>query len=447
MTTEQLMAALSARPAAAGGALGAAAGYAGEQSPLLSMLDAPGRAVRGGLMAGMEGAGLQTGLITTASFLPALVGLGTGALSAAIPGLAPAAGYLGAGAAGLTQQLGEYMDPANFASVSSGNLNTALGLPSNMATDLLTNVATDPLSYAGAIGKAAGRMNPVPGGYTGPPGTATFIPEPAPAPGPLTMPAGNLHVPGAAVGGGPEVDALLAGWQAPPPSELEAALAQMSPRQPLSPNAAPLPQGLPGLHVGAGRAPDPMLSGWQPPPGAVEDALTNSPSQWMAPEALGGTRLDVPPAGAGGTPGWMEQANAASLGGYAPTPQRLLPSLEQLAAPPAKSFYGSVQPDVAQSLQDLGYMNATSVSPGGRTSGTLQAALPEWASYRKPWLTNAPGEAVPLLGDQLNWLNEQQQAQEAMAAFARMMQQGRQPAAPPMGVIDPLATGAYRKRV
>src|SRR4051812_42643922 len=86
--SDPLITAMATRPALSAGIAGHTAGMAGQAfGGPLSILDAPRRAVAGGLMSAM-GQGQQQnpdGSMSTASFLPALAGLAAGGLSAAIP--------------------------------------------------------------------------------------------------------------------------------------------------------------------------------------------------------------------------------------------------------------------------------------------------------------------------------------------------------------------------
>lgn len=82
------------------------------------------------------------------SLLPALLGLGAGAISAFTP-LAPFAVPIGAAVGGLSQALFNRYDPESYGSFSTQDVLQRTGLPDDPMSQMAAAYLTDPMSYAG----------------------------------------------------------------------------------------------------------------------------------------------------------------------------------------------------------------------------------------------------------------------------------------------------------
>jgi hypothetical protein len=145
--------------------LGAAAG-AGAGGLLGQALGAPREALTNLLGTALPFLGVQPGqgyesgaeaqpwdLVRT---LPGLAGIAAGGVAAVTPGLAPFAGMIGTGVAGLSQMAGDVLAPEAVGAPTMSEIVRAMGVDPDTGgghlASMLGSVALDPLTYMGALG-------------------------------------------------------------------------------------------------------------------------------------------------------------------------------------------------------------------------------------------------------------------------------------------------------
>lgn len=187
------------RPMLGRAALGGSLTLAGQSAPLLSLLDSPRRGVAGGLMS-MLGQTRETpeGVVQRSSIYPALAGLAAAGATALMPGGIALSPYVGALTTGLAQQVGEYFKPNDYASFSPGEVNQAIGVPSNILTDIANSLLTDPMTYAGLASGMLTNLRKARQPSASPTASPMAEPSPTPAavePPPVPVAAADAPIP------------------------------------------------------------------------------------------------------------------------------------------------------------------------------------------------------------------------------------------------------------